>query len=302
MGRHKSSLGRGRWRFFRHDAGKAAGPPPFVYVLLFIAAQIFGLWSALSLHATVMWPANAILLAAILQLHRHKAISVLFACAAINLVSNVIRGDPTVFAVTNVGLNLMQVLVAALLARRLCGAALDMRRPVRLFRFAVGSVAPAVAASTVLAGLIAILVGRMPEGTLAFRMRHLFDMELLAMLIVTPSLLLLARNHRFRDDAQAKPLEAAILIGLVVAAATWSFGQSLAPILFIVFPPLILLAFRLSPPATAGVVILIAVIGGAATVTGHGPVALTRLTPDPSLDAIPPVMRQMNVFHLFLLA
>jgi len=293
-------LGRGRWRLFRHDTGRAAGPPPWAYVLLFVAAQAFGQWSASTLHATVMWPANAILLAAVLQLHRRPALGALIACATINLGSNVMRGDPGVFAVSNVVLNLLQVVVAAVLARRLCGAALDMRRPVRLFRFAVGAVAPAVALSTALAGLIAVMAGRMPTGTLAFRLHHLFDMELLAMMIVTPTLLLVARSHRFREDAQARPTEAVALIGLVVAAACWAFGQSLAPILFIVFPPLILLAFRLSPPATAGAVILVAVIGGAATVTGHGPVALTRLAADPDLAALPTVMRQMNVFHLFL--
>ncbi|WP_395945149.1 response regulator [Brevundimonas sp.] len=295
-------MGRGRWRFFRHDAGQAAGPPAWAYVLLFVAAQIFGQWSVSVLHATIMWPANAILLAALLQLHRHKAMGVLAACVAINLVSNIIRGDPGVFAVTNVALNLLQVAVAVVLARRLCGAALDMRRPGRLFRFAVGAVVPAVAVSTALAGLIAILAGRMPPGTLSFRMHHLFDMELLAMMIVTPTLLLLARNHRFRDDAHASRGEFAALVGLLVVASAWAFGQTLAPILFIVFPPLILLAFRLSPPWTAGAVILIALIGGAATVTGHGPVTLTVLRPDTALDAIPTVMRQMNVFHLFLLA
>ncbi|MBU4238280.1 MAG: MASE1 domain-containing protein, partial [Alphaproteobacteria bacterium] len=158
--------------------------------MLFIASQLLGQWSIAALHATVMWPANAVLLAAVLQLRRDKAMGVMVGCVLINLASNIIRGDILLFAVTNVALNLLQVGIAALLARRLCGAALDMRRPLRLFRFAVGAAVPAVAVTTLLAGLIAVIAGRPPLESLGFRMRHLFDMELLAMMIVTPTLLL----------------------------------------------------------------------------------------------------------------
>ncbi|WP_292123001.1 response regulator [Brevundimonas sp.] len=271
-------------------------------MLLYLASQVLGHWSMATLNATVMWPANAIVLAALLQLRRHEARGVLIGCTLLNLAGNILRGDAPLFVVTNVTLNLLQVVVAALLARRLCGAALDMRRPKRLFRFAVGAVVPAVALTTVLAGLIAVVSNQLPLGNLAFRLRHLFDMELLAMMMITPTLLLVARNHRFRGDAKVSPVEFVVLIGLVTVAALWAFCQSLAPILFIVFPPLFLLAFRLSPPWTAGAVILISVISATATLTGHGPVTMTRLAYDPDLEAIPHVMRQMNVLHLFLLA
>ena len=297
----RKTLRRGRWRFFRHDAGLEAGPPPWLYVVLFVAGLALGQWSMAVLHATVMWPANAVLLAAVLQLPRNKARGVLIGCVLINLASNIVRGDMPLFVFANAGLNLLQVVVATLLARRLCGAALDMRRPKRLFRFAVGAAVPAVALTSVLSGLIVMLVRPMPVEILNFRLHHLFDMELLAMMIVTPALLLVARTHRFRHDAQASPVEFAVLIGLVCAAALWSFGQTTAPILFIVFPPLILLAFRLSPPWTAAAVGLISVIAVGATVLGSGPVVLTRLGQDPALASVPAVMRQMNVLHLFLL-
>lgn len=294
-------LKRGRWRFFRHEAGLEAGPAPWQYVLLYVAALGLGQWSMAALHATVMWPANAVLLAAVLQLPRREARGVLVGCVLLNIVSNVVRGDSALFVVTNAGLNLLQVAVATLLVRRLCGAALDMRRPKRLFRYAA-SAAVAVALSTVLAGLVVLAVGDLPLEVLNFRLHHLFDMEMLAMMIVTPALLLVARTHRFRNDAQASTVECAILSGLVLAAALWVFGQSTAPILFMVFPPLILLGFRLPPPWTAGALTAVAVIAVAATLAGQGPIPLTRLDQNPALASLPPVMRQMNVLHLFLLA
>lgn len=292
----------GRWRIFRHDAGRAAGPAPWAYVLLFAVAQLVGWWSGLTFGATVLWPANAILIAAVLQLHRRPAIGVLIACVSINLAMNVFRGDPALYVVTNAALNLIQVMVATVLARRWCGAALDMRRPRRLLRFALGAAIPAVALSTVLAAGVALATHRMPLGGLPFRVQHLFDMELLAMMIATPSLLLLARNHRFRDEGSAKLPEAVALLALLLLACLWVFTQNAAPILFVIIPPLVLLAFRLSPPWTASAVILVAVISGYATLMGHGPVLLTQLSHNPALESIPPIMRQMAVLHLFLLA
>ncbi|WP_269220136.1 response regulator [Brevundimonas vesicularis] len=292
---------RGRWRLFRHEAGRAAGPSPYTYVALFVLCLSISKWSVYAFGATVLWPANAVLLAAVLQLHRRQAIGVMVACAAINLTSNILRGDPGPMMFTNVILNMTQVVVAAVLARRFCGAALDMRRPWRLFRFAFFAAAPSVLLSTLLAGGVVILMRWHVPGTLGFRMHHLFDMELLAMMIVTPSLLLLARNHRFRDDAKASLAEATAIMTLVGGVTLFVFSQTAAPVLFAIFPPLILLAFRLGPPLTAAAVMMVAVIGGAATLTGHGPIVVTHLTPDPILAALPPVMRQMNVFHLFLL-
>lgn len=302
MGLGRLNFRHGRWRLFRHDAGRAAGPPALAYVLLYVLAQLVGQWSMHTFGATVLWLANAVLVAALLQLHRRPAVGVMIACVGINLVANILRGDPAMFVGINAGLNLIQVLAATVLARRFCGAALDMRRPRRLLRFAFLAVVPAVTVSTLLAGAAAVGLGRIPPGTLSFRLHHLFDMELLAIVIVTPALLLLARAHRFRDDAQAPWTEVAALTALLAATCFWAFGQSSAPILFVVFPPLILLAFRVSPPWTAGSTMMVALIGGVSTLTGHGPVALTRLAEDPTLAAIPPIMRQLNVFHLFLLA
>ncbi|MEG1028607.1 MAG: hypothetical protein RSE34_00825, partial [Brevundimonas sp.] len=83
----------GRWRLFRHDAGREAGPPPVAYVLLFVACLLLGQWSAETFQAVIVWPANGVMLAALLQLRRRKAIAVLLTCVALNLGSNVLRGD-----------------------------------------------------------------------------------------------------------------------------------------------------------------------------------------------------------------
>ncbi len=61
-----------------------------------------------------------------------------------NLAANVVRGDPMPFLWLNAVLNLVQVVIAGIIARRVCGAALDLRRPRRLIAFALLAVTPAV--------------------------------------------------------------------------------------------------------------------------------------------------------------
>ena len=290
----------GRWRLFRHDAGREAGPPPLAYVVLFAACLLLGQWSASTFQAVIVWPANGVMLAALLQLRRRKAIGVLIACLALNLASNVLRGDAMPLLWVNAGLNMAQVLAAGLLARRVGGAALDMRRPRRLFAFALLAAAPVVALSTTLSIGVNTWLRDYTPVYAAFAWRHMFGMEVLGLLIVTPTLLLLARAHRFQQDRTARPLEVVGLLALLVVTTAWTFSQQTA-MASVVLPPLMLVAFRLSPPWTALALILTTLISGLGTLTGHGPVMLTPISDAPELAAVPLRMQQMGTYYVFLL-
>ncbi|CAN5142353.1 MASE1 domain-containing protein [soil metagenome] len=291
----------GRWRLFRHEAGQVSGPPPWAYVALFAVCMLVGIWSAREFQAVVIWPANGVMLAAVLQLHRKNAVRVLAACFALNLLGNVVRGDPQPFLWLNALLNIGEACLAALIARRVCGAAMDLRRPRRLANFALMAVVPAVLMSAL---LILSVVTPMRHYTLPiflFTLHRYFDMETLGLLIVAPALLLIAKSHRFRSTAPASPAETAALVTLLLGVTGLVFFQSTAPALFAIFPFLLLVSFRTSPSWVAGSIIGVAVISAVATVTGHGPVLMTRLPALPGLEAIPPLMRQLSVYYMFLL-
>lgn len=300
--RQGMTLMQGRWRIFRHETGREAGPPAWAYVALFCASLLIGIWSAKEFGAVVMWPANGILLAAFLQLRRDKAVAVLLTCFAINLATNVVRGDPMPFLWLNAVLNLVEVTVAGVLARRVCGAALDLRRPRRLLRFALGAVTPAVLLCTVIIVSVAAVLNVYTPGLYAFTFQRYFAMEALGLLTVTPTLLLLARRHRFRDTgASAGPKESIALFSLLTAVTLMIFCQSVVPITYLIFAPLLLLVFRVSTTGSAIAVLLVTLIGGVATITGHGPVTLQRIAVDPELANVPTIVRQLNVFYGFLL-
>lgn len=292
----------GRWRAFRHEAGQVSGPPPWVYVALFAVCLAIGIWSARTFDAVVIWPANGVMLAAYLQLHRRQALTVLGACVVLNLLGNVVRGDGMPYLFMNAALNLGQVVLAGLVARRVCGASLDLRRPRRLINFALMAVAPAVLLSAVTAVSVAWMLHRFDLTTYLFTLHRFFDMELLGLLIVTPALLLLVKAHRYGSRAVGSRRRGALLLGTLALVTTAVFAQSFLPVLFLIFPFLVLISARMSAVWVAAAVMLVAAIGGVATVTGHGPVTLMHLLPVPGFDAFPVVMRQLSIYYLFLLA
>jgi signal transduction histidine kinase/ActR/RegA family two-component response regulator len=273
-----------------------------VYLALFVGCLGLGFWSVGTFGAVMIWPANGVLLAALLQLHRRQAMTVLIVAFATNLLSNVYRGDPQPFVWLNAVLNMGQVLLAGLLARRVSGAAIDLRRPGRLMRFSLLAVVPAVLLSAIVATTTAMILRDHAVALWLFSLHRYFDMELLGILIVTPALLMLARSHRF---GVTKPIgwgEKAGLTALLAVITLIAFGQSSYSLMFLVFPPLILMVFRLSPAWTTGAILIVAVIAGFTTLKGIGPIAATPVADIPALAQVPPLMRQLSFYHLFLLS
>ena len=290
---------RGKWRLFRQEAGRASGPPAFVYILLFIACIAIGNWSASRYGAVMLWPANGVLLAALLQLHRRKAVFVLASCFLINIAGNVLRADPAHMTVVNASLNLGEVLLAGLVARRFCGAALDLRRPARLGRFVFLAAFPAVA----LSALIGVSALQAPLSLFPANFGTYFTVETLGILIITPTLLLMARGHRFSDPEEPGLREKVALTLVLMAVTTAVFAQNAAPLGFLVFVPLMLIAFRLPPDWAALSVILVATIAAAATLNGLGPINFTLVGyREIPADVSAPVLRALPVFHLYMSA
>ncbi len=289
----------GRWRLFRHAAGREAGPPAVAYVALFALCLLVGQWSVDAYKAVIVWPANGVLLAAFLQLPRRKAFAVLLLCLGLNLGSTVMRGDGPPYVWLNPLLNLTQVLIAGVLARRLCGAALDLRRPRRLLTFALGAAVPAVLVTSTASVLLAVWVrGYSPE-LAVFVWTHLVMMETLGLLVVTPSLLFLARAHRFRGET-ASPWLSLSLLALTAAVVSAVFLQS-GSLLFLIFPPLMLAAYLLSPPWMAATLLAAAGVSCILTLEGHGPVAAAQVSEVTALAHVPGRLRQMSLYHGFLL-
>lgn len=270
--------------------------------MLYAAAMAVGYWTMARFGTATIWLANGVVTAALLQLHRRPALMVLAACAALDVLVNSLRGTSAFYVAANVVLNLGMAMGAAVLARRVCGAALDLRRPGRLTRFTVLAVVPATVLAALSTMALLALTAPKPLAIQLFDLQNYIAVEVLGLLLVTPILLLLARRHRFAGAARASAAEAVSLIGLMLAVTAAVFWQNGAPLMFLIFLPMTLISLRLSPTWSAGALIGLALLSGWATLTGHGPVHLTRLPELPGLESIPAMVRSLGVYNLFLLA
>jgi two-component system, sensor histidine kinase len=281
------------WRLFRHQDAPATGPAPAVYVLLFVACIALSHWSVAQYQSVLLWPANGVLLAAALQLRQRQAIAVLLTCFLLNITGNVLRGDAVQMNFMFVSLNFAEVLAAALLARRFCGATLDLRRPIRLARFVFVAIAPAV----FIAAVIGVAARQDPPGIYLWNVAYWFMIETMGFLVTTPALLLLGKRHE--DHGRAASLgEKALLFTLLIVVTTAVFAQRAAPVLFLVFIPLLAIAFRLPPRSSAVAMMIVAFIAGAFSLNGYGPMTLSSLIPPnwPQQNVLTP-LAVLPVFH-----
>lgn len=299
MARARSIAVRPKWRLFRAGSGRASGPPPLAYVLLYVLCLAMSEWNSVRYGTIVIWPANGVALAALLQLHRREAVRVLSVCFLLNLGANVLRGNSAYLVALYACLNYGEILLAGLLARRFCGAALDLRRPARLARFVFVAAAPV----TFAAAAIGIAALPFPLESVLVSLQTWFTVDALSLVLITPTLLLLARGSRFAAEHERPFWEKIGLVALLVAVTCGVFAQAAAPLLFLVFLPLLLIACRLSPSWAALSVLIVALIGGAATLNGYGPITLSRVGPsqwnDPNLL---PVLRTLPILQLFTTA
>ncbi len=104
----------------------------------------------------------------------------------------------------------------------------------------------------------------------------------LGTLIASPIAVMLGgRTRRGAKTALLRQLsgEGGVLLLAVAATTLVVFLQETLPLLFLPALPVLLVTFKLGRPGAALSIVLVAVIGWAATATGHGPVMMTSLTP-----------------------
>jgi diguanylate cyclase (GGDEF)-like protein len=254
-----------------------------------IAALAYGCMAVATIMLTsdgrapaTVWPCDAVILALLLSRARGDWPMLLLAGWLANLVGNgVARGwNPGVvlFGAMDMG----QTALAAQLLRSSLGlrgrpqnedVLADGRTIVR-FLLVAGLVAPGLGA--IAGGMISALTfGEAPGAT----MLRWYSANALGFVIFTPFF------KAVFDGSYARALErqsgdalvrGAALFALHTLATVLAFGQSAVPLLFLLFPTLLLLSFGLGRLATQAGVMLVAVIGAFAALHHSGPLALIQ--------------------------
>ncbi|EHJ61130.1 sensor domain-containing diguanylate cyclase [Novosphingobium pentaromativorans] len=246
------------------------------------AAGLYFALAASTIHLTsyegsiaTVWPANAVVVAMMLQRPRGEWPLYLLAALLGNGAANMaVRGAGVGSLMLGLS-NLPEILIAAWGLRRGVSAdnkLLHDKGSVIRFIFWSGLLAPA--ASTGFGALTAYLMFGQPIGE---SVAIWFAADALGLLVFTPFFHCLFAGQYlqcFRSKSGAERLQTLALQAVVVVVAAAVFRQSDFPLLFVPILPLILVTFRLGWLGTNLAVMLIAAIGAVATMHGAGPVSL----------------------------
>jgi signal transduction histidine kinase/ActR/RegA family two-component response regulator len=262
-----------KWRLYR-VAEPPQGAGTAVVLALLYAGLAFGVTLLCKdpLGNYAFWPANAAGVAGLLVLPRRTGAIFTAACLVINLIENAVGKVDLPHNLLFSGLNVAVCVSTALLTRTFCGAATDLSRVRRLAVFALISVLVATAEAS-LGEAVRVMLE--PAGFDVFSdWIQWIGEDALGLLIATPAVLLPLKSRRLFYLSDAGALESWTLLGLAVALGFVSFMQDRSLLFVLIYPTLVLTAFRAGPPWVSASVLAVALPAAALTVHGHGPIAL----------------------------
>lgn len=231
---------------------------------LFTVASDYPLSQAVSY--TVFWPPGGILVALFLTTAGRARRTVAIVAFLMNvLIERYGPGVPADGAVLNAAANISQALFIAWLAGRRLGGELHFSRLVVLQRFALECVLPVVAAMSLMYCRLTQLQPDMHLFWAAWRSAVM--QESLGVLAVTPALYLIVMPSDSRLFNRTA-LEHVVLLGLLALTEIVLFTTASTPTLFVVFPILIGISFRLGPRGAAVAVLMTAVVGLGCAISG----------------------------------
>ena len=220
-----------------------------------------------------IWLSNGLLAGILLLRSRAEWPWIIGACFLVNVAVNSFTGSGLASATGFSVANTVEVLIAALALRPSLTGVSSLGEPrvlVRFFLFAV-VIAPAVSAT-----LSVILVPGATDGPFVGTLSRWWTSDALGMAVGLPLVLGLrpAEVRQTLRDASWSTLAGAF--ALLIAANLLVFAQSRFPVLFLVMPPMLLIAFRLGYAATAAAIFITAAMAVISTIVGYGPFTLLR--------------------------
>ncbi len=262
-----------RWRLYR-SAERPRSWVTAAILLAIYAGPAFGLVRACNdpTGVAAFYPADGVIVAALLVLPRRIGLLFCAACFAVNLGQNVLTGVDAAHNVLYAALNQAVSVFTAFMTRTFCGAATDLSRFRRLMTFA---------AITVVAGFGEALIGQVIcvplEGTSAGFLNQWLQWaaeDSLGLLITTPAVLFALKRDRALYASDAGALEWGLLLALTAGVSLIAFSEARSIVFLLIFPLLFLTAFRAGPALVSASVLIVASLAAAFTAHGRGPIAL----------------------------
>ena len=247
----------------------------FGYALLAVGFKL--LTAATSANVSSIWLANGFALGVLLTApRRHWPVLLATVGVAGMAAAFYLRADPLQIFWIGV-FNVAEVAMATLLLASLVSSVRGLTRRAGFLRFLLTAVLLAPLAFVALLLAFTWLSGQWYGLLVATRV---LIAHALGLAVMTPVTLALRSGELRRFLSPAVLPESLVSVAVVASISVLVFYQSTLPLLFLIFPPLIWLAFRGGYAGTAIGVLVVVVIGALAGGTGYGPIAALSDRPE----------------------
>ncbi|BBF68107.1 sensor domain-containing diguanylate cyclase [Sphingomonas bisphenolicum] len=237
----------------------------------FVVASLALMLSRFEGGLAFIWGANAFLMAELLTSRTAHWPRAIIACGIASAIATACFGMGPLAALPMAAINIVESLIVAVLCRWFVADRMvtGSIRPLIVFIVALCGVANMV--SGVAAALVASALTPVSFG---HSFVQWYTGHVLGGLTCAPILIMALQGEfrRWMDEASNRTkLEAVLLLGLFALTTVHVFFWARYPLLFAPLLPLVLIAFRVGHMGSAAAIILLAAIGGSATMAGVGP-------------------------------
>jgi diguanylate cyclase (GGDEF)-like protein len=261
------------------DSTRGLASPPdswFRLVVTFLVLLTFS-WLGIALSrqsegVATIWFTNGMLFALVITKPRSIWVRYFLIGFFADTIADVIYGDPFRLSVGVAVANSIEVITSSLILTRIFGSPLNLSKRRPLLGFLGVAVIGATALTSALGASWTLLFVNAGPWLTLFRTWYLGD--ILGMAIMAPLVFVLQRPGFFSMLHRQHLLKTLSLIAVPAIATTLVFNHSTDPLIFFIFPPLLLVVFRLGFPGTVLSIFIIAGISIGFTVAGRGPLML----------------------------
>ncbi len=245
--------------------------PLAVGIAYFLLAALALIYTRFSEGVALISCANALLMAVLLSCKPARWTPIIIASAIGNMIATTFFGMGALAALPMALINMGEALVVALLCRRFAPGRVvaGSLRPLLVFIAALAGVANLVGATAA-----AALASALTPSSFGASWLQWYSGHVLGGLILTPILIMLLQGEVgrwFRKASPAARWEAVALLATFALVSAYVFREEHYPLLFVPLLPLVMIAFRGGHLGAAAAIVLLALIGGFSTLTGHGP-------------------------------
>lgn len=219
-----------------------------------------------------IWLSNGVLFGLLITQPPRRWLAYFAMGLCADTLADMIFGDPFRLAIGVSLANSVEVFVSSLLLTWIFGYPVDLSRRRHLVGFLLIAVVGATALTGVLGAAWTMLFVDAGPFRQLWRTWYLGDM--LGMAILAPLLVILQRPSFFAVLRRDQLVHTMAVLSVPTLASILVFLDNKDPLIFFVFPPLLLVAFRLGFPGTVLNIVLIAFVAIGMTVKGHGPLML----------------------------